>query len=318
MAIKSLKNQYRGVNAHLQSLLQTVGSWNSFHANHIADLQRTMQAQLRPMGYVAELETSVQIRRYDQPMGRPESDVAIYDLESPRSQASSNLRLTPSGAAMILSIPEALGLDERTEKQYSAVGIYRADDAKHGTPVAWIELLSPSNKPGGQDAEQYREKRLKLLQSGIVFVEIDYLHMSAPTMPGANDGAAYHLIVIDPRPQFLEGHAQIVSFGVDEPIKTAEIPLNGGDVLNFDFGVPYQKTFAEAFYGDSVDYGEIPLAFNTYNQGDQEHILARMVALMEASRQGKNLEIDPLPEPQLLPLAEALQKLATLQAARSD
>lgn len=318
MAIKSLKNQYRGINAHLQSLLQVEGGWNSFHANHIADLQRTMQAQLRPLGYIAELESSVQIRRYEQPLGKPESDVAIYDLDSPRRQDSGGARLSPSGATMILSIPEALGLDERTEKQYSAVGVYQAGDAKHGTPVAWIELLSPSNKPGGQDAEQYREKRLKLLQSGIVFVEIDYLHLSAPTMPGAHDGAPYHLIVINPRPQFLEGHAQIVSFGVDEPIKAAEIPLNGADILNFDFGIPYQKTFEEAFYGDSVDYGEVPLAFNTYTQGDQERILASIIALLEATRQGKNLESAPLSEPQLLPLATALQQLAALQAAGSD
>lgn len=40
--VRSIKNQYSGINAHLQSGYQNGGGWNSFHHNHIGYLAQTL------------------------------------------------------------------------------------------------------------------------------------------------------------------------------------------------------------------------------------------------------------------------------------
>jgi hypothetical protein len=61
--VRAVKNQYQGINAHLHSYWQVEGGWDGFHANHIADLMRLMSAQLLPLGYTADIQQSLQIRR---------------------------------------------------------------------------------------------------------------------------------------------------------------------------------------------------------------------------------------------------------------
>ncbi len=320
--VRSIKNQYRGINPHLHSYWQSEGGWNSFHSSHIIHLMTLMKAQLRPMGYTADVVQSLQIRRYEDPVGRPESDVTIYDLDPARSVTALTRQM--SAHQLVLPIPQILGLNEPTEKQYDAIGIYRYEQPNRGTPVAWIELLSPSNKPGGQDAERYHDKRLKLLQSGIVFVEVDYLHESLPTLenvpiyrtrgqsqPSQMGSHPYRIAVIDPRPVFIEGKGHITEFDVDEDIPTIEIPLNDRDIFSFDFGAAYTKTFEETFYGDDVDYTQFPQNLDRYSPADQTRIAVRMLAVLEATHDGVDLETGPFPA-RGLSLEEAMAELQTL------
>ena len=67
--INPVKNQYRGINPHLHSYWQAEGGWDSFHTNHIADLMRLINTAL-PTGYVADIDQSLQIRRFGQPFGK--------------------------------------------------------------------------------------------------------------------------------------------------------------------------------------------------------------------------------------------------------
>ena len=59
MPIRSRKNQYRGVNARLHSVLQADASWDSFHSNYISDLAEAIDGQL-PTGYLVNLVRSSQ------------------------------------------------------------------------------------------------------------------------------------------------------------------------------------------------------------------------------------------------------------------
>ena len=94
---------------------------------------------------------------------------------------------------------------------FKAVAIYGGDDK----PVAWIEILSPSNKPGGSQQRTYLEKRDTLLEAAeFSFIEIDYLHKSSPTIAQVpdytrqeNGAAAYRVAVLDPRYGLHEGPA---------------------------------------------------------------------------------------------------------------
>ncbi|MBA3871098.1 MAG: DUF4058 family protein [Anaerolineae bacterium] len=310
--INPVKNQYRGINAHLHSYWQAEGGWDSFHTNHISDLMRLIDSAL-PAGYVADIEQSLQIRRFGQPFGKPESDVTIYDTNFER-HLHHPVRFL--GTVEAVAIPEIMSLDDEVS-EYRAVAIYEYVIGKHDkeSPVAWIELLSPSNKRGGQNAAEYRIKRLKLLQSGIVFVEIDYLHESPPNFTFKRDALThpYHIVVVDPRPEYYEGLAYPYHFDADEIIPTVEIPLNGDDGFAFDFGIAYDKTLSETHYARRfMDYTQPPLNFDRYNPDDQARIINRMIAVLEADQQGADLEsVVPL-SVEALPLEEALPPVQML------
>jgi hypothetical protein len=61
--IKAVRNQFLGINPLLHSQLQVAGGWDHFHVNHISDLTRLLQRDLHSMGYLAQAEQSLQIRR---------------------------------------------------------------------------------------------------------------------------------------------------------------------------------------------------------------------------------------------------------------
>jgi hypothetical protein len=288
--LRTLQNQYRGVNAHLHSYFQAMGGWQDFHTAHISDLGRTLKTLLLPMGYTAEIESSLQIRRVDDSPIRPASDVIIYDQNPERFYHPTT---TPSAQAgeQVYPIEELLITSELSEKPYHAIAIY--EQAHKGIPVAWLELLSPSNKGYSEDAEHYRERRLDILNTGVVFIEIDYLHETPSTflrLPQyhvrqgqATDPNAhpYRIALIDPRPDFQTGTVHLFEFNVDDPLPTITIPLNGEDKLIFDFGVPYQKTFEEMLYGlEKVDYQTLPLHFERYAPTDQLRIMRRMLTVL--------------------------------------
>ncbi|MEM7132000.1 MAG: DUF4058 family protein [Chloroflexota bacterium] len=323
--IRSRINQYLGINAHLHSYWQLEGGWAGFHTNHIADLMRVLRAELLPMGYTAELEPSLQIRRLDNNIEEPESDVTIYDLD-PNRGSTPSLYPEPAGAVLVLPAPDVLMKPALSEKEYSAVVIYELAQSQRSdkAPVVWIELLSPSNKGESQDGETYRQKRSKIVQSGLVFVEIDYRHESAPTFHGIADYRSrqrrisepgshpYRIAIIDPRPIFEEGRAYISEFDVDQPIPQMTLPLNGGDTLDFDFGIPYHKTFIETLYGlELVDYSQLPIRFERHSAAAQASIATRMVAILDAVQQDIELETGPFPIREM-PQESALAEVGVL------
>lgn len=304
MVVRSIKNQYHGINAHLHSTLQANNDWSDFHTTQIAYLKTALRAKLRDMGYTAVAEESLQIRRLDSPESRqPRADAAIYDLDPIRPFLPQH-----PAAQHSITVAEALYDEEPDEEPYHAIVIYPRLEEVRGEPVAWIELLSPTNKGDSRDATEYRVKRRQVLNGGLVFVEIDYLHETPPTLSTASRAFPYRIIVLDPRPSLETGPAEFIEFHVDEPIPTVKIPLNAGDVLNFDFNAPYQKMFEEGFLGDDVDYSPFPAHFEGYTPFDQQRIACRMLAILKAAREGVDLESAPLTV-ETLPLEDALQKI---------
>jgi len=295
--VRSMKNQYLGINAHLHSFWQGESGWNNFHNRHVGDLAGLLRQQLLPMGYTAIMEESLQIRRVDDNPQQRRADILIGDLD--RSRSSERF----SAAASTLTVADLVITEEDFEKPYKAVVIYDQDDTNRVYPVAWIELLSPTNKGSDQDAQIYQLKRRLLLERRLVFVEIDYLHETPPTFAPLSDytrhepnSYPYRIVVLDPRPDMRTGPADPDEFRVDQPIPMVKIPLNDTDTLAFDFGAAYRKTFEEMAYGlELVDYTQLPLNFDRYSPFDQERILNRMLAVLKARRSGHNLEEGPFP-----------------------
>ena len=271
--VRSVKNQYVGINAHLHSFWQAEHKWNRFHNAYVVSLVQALKGNLLQSEYTAEMEYSLQLRRVGDDPSQP---------------------------------PEAV------DHSYSAISIFERNG---GEPVAWIELLSPTNKGATKDAATYLTKRQTLLEKGLVFVEIDYLHETPPTSTrladysvGEASSHPYSIGVLDPRPAYREGQAVLRQFDVDARIPTMTIPLNAGDSIPFDFGIPYQTLFERAFYGDQIDYSQLPLNFDRYSPADQQRIANRMIAVLRAQQQGRDLEQAPLPA-ENLPLDEALAEI---------
>lgn len=322
--VRSIKNQYLGINAHLHSYWQADGDWREFHTSYIVGLVQALKAQLLPMGYTAGIEKSLQIRYREQPDSEPESDITIYDRDPGRTSRSPQAPAT-SEYATVLALPEVLDYEEEPA-QFRSIAVYEAEPGgERGEPIAWIEVLSPSNKPTGQHGQEYRIKRRKLLDRAIVFVEVDYLHESPPTfsrLPSyrirgkrqarSADAHPYRIIVIDPRPLISDGKLYLYEFNVDDPMPTVTIPLNDRDSIHFDFGVPYHKILQEMFFAyEFVDYRQPPKSFDRYSLADQTRIAQRMVSVLEAAEASVDLETGPFPV-QTMTLESALAHITKL------
>ncbi len=313
MAVRSVRNQYLGINAHLHSLWQGQGGWGDFHARHIVHLADTLSAQLESLGYVARVEESVQIRRLDDNTLSPRADVLIYDTKPPRETGSA------APGALTLSLLELVA-EPLSDKPFRAVAIYSV--ARSERPVAWLELLSPTNKGASADADAYRSKRMQLMVGGLVFIELDYLHESPPSFPTIRPYAMrngkhyrfdqsypYRIALIDPRPRLELGRAHLEGIDLDQPLPTLEIPLEGADHVSFDFNTVYHKTLTEGRLTRDVDYSQLPLNFDRYSPDDQARIARRMLATCAMAARGDDLEAGPFAVDATLGLDEALERL---------
>lgn len=86
MAVRSIKNQYPGINAHLHSYWQAQGGWPEFHSGYLLNLFYALRPRLLTKGYKVALESSLQIRYVDFPpvVEQPESDLTICDHDPVR------------------------------------------------------------------------------------------------------------------------------------------------------------------------------------------------------------------------------------------
>ena len=317
--IRTIKNQYRGINAHLHSYWQAERKWNRFHNVHVTDIMKRLQVDLYPMGYIAQIEDSLQIRRIGDDVKLPKADLIISDLK-PANRPK--LSAYPRTSTLVI---EDLLIDQLDiDHPYSSI-VIRERESSSAEPVAWIELLSQSNKGDTKDAKTYYGKRWALLENGIVFVELDYLHETPATFENIpdytrkdDDAQPYRIMVLDSRLDFRHGPVELEEFGVDIAPIPMTIPLNGTDKVNIDFGTIYQTTFEEARYGYSpdLDYHQLPLHFDSYTRPDQERIVARMLAIIQAEQAGVDLETAAPWPTQRVSLEEGLLELQKLTENR--
>ncbi|HRF94037.1 MAG TPA: DUF4058 family protein [Aggregatilineales bacterium] len=292
MAIRSDKNEYHGVNAHLNSFLQNIilwedfydaRDWEGFHGKHIGDIAESLSA-IMPAGYLISTETSLQIREIYPDTGKitlTRPDITIHDTQSLPTTKASGL----DGASLTRPLIEALYDVE--EDYYTAIVILEEDGSPFGRPITRIELLSPSNKIGRGYA-QYHQKRLATLKAGVSLIEIDYLHETPPTLnhiPSYSDrqtGAfPYHISISQPIPSFERGTSATYGFFVDDPIPTIPIPLSENQHVTLNLNVVYQKTFMSInLYRHLADYSVLPAHFDSYLPDDQARIQAIMTQMV--------------------------------------
>ena len=271
-----MKNPYKGINAHLNSMLQTEGDesqpslWSSFHASHINHIADFLNDEL-PDGYIAMSEQSLQVRTdFGMEIKRPRPDVSIFQQSKTPASISSQ-SVMPTWQAEIVDTIEA-------DEYYTAVLIYEVDEQKQlGQVVVRIELLSPSNMPNQSAYAAYRMKRIENLRSGIPLIEIDYLHefvspiTSLPQYPNDDDSFPFYTALSDPHPSLNEGMVLVFGSYVNESLKQIPIPLGGSQLL-FDLDAVYQHTFERRRYHTLVNYENNPVRVESYGERDKLRI----------------------------------------------
>ena len=303
MPIHARKNQYLGVNAHLHSLLQRPGtdenpsSWRGFHNQQITHLMEALNMHL-PEGYIAVNEQSLQILGEIDggiPIRRkPIPDIAIYQQQA----VTTGERASEHGQAVVTwetTLNETLVPDNTID----AVVIYAQGEHEYwGKPVTQIELLSPSNKPGGTNYESYSAKRNQTLLSGVTLIEIDYLHetlspiVDFPIYPQTSNSSPFYIAISTPHPK-PKGRVQAFGFRVDTPIPTLFVPLAEDQGIVFSFDDPYQTAYERGPWHVLVDYEQLPANFESYDTLDRQRIQARMARVAQAVTEASNLESGP-------------------------
>jgi hypothetical protein len=178
--------------------------------------------------------------------------------------------------------------DSSEEETINSVVIYQHTGTIPAMPVTRIELLSPANKPGGSDYRDYLARRVRVLESGVALVEIDYLHEQRPLLPqfpsyrDDDQGAFPYLILVSvPRPSLMEGRADLYEFGVESHLPKVSIPLAGDEAVTLDFQPIYNRAFAAArLFSILVDYAQNPVNFDRYSPADR----VKISALLEGIR----------------------------------
>lgn len=309
MPIYSRQNQYRGINAHFQSYAQIErDGWASFHATHIAHLVEEID-RLLPAGYEVLAEKSLHLRLYNPTTGKPVKRLPQPDVTIPRNQLAPAIPPHPQQTQSVFSTPTIVkplleGVIEDPEELLNAVVISESTPNGELVPVTRIELLSPSNKEG-KDRTRYLGKRDVTLESGTVLVELDYLHHTDVLLYGIagyashpEDAYPFSITVSDPRPVIEKGIMQFYGFKVENPIMPIRVPLAHEDSITVDFGAIYNRTFASnSAHAKRANYAREPLAFEVFSHADQLRIWARMLAVLDAIKDGKDLDKAPFELP---------------------
>lgn len=294
-------NECEGINPHLNSQMQGA-NWEEFHHLHIADLHAELRKALLDTPYQVRLGRSLQVRDVDnighlKPPRPLIPDLSIRDKGGPENRPALRGPVEPNDATLYLETAEAMNVDPNDFLYALAIWeneqqVQSSEPGKE-RPVAWIELLSPSNKPGGAHYAEYEAKRWAAIQDGQTLVEIDYLHESGPMIQRlpryrpdklghVPEGArAYSVAVLDPRSseKYPQGSAFIYQFSPEDSLPTVTIPLNPGYKVDLD--AAYDNTLLRHYSGE-IDYTQLPERIHTYSAADRDRMAARQLTIMDA------------------------------------
>ena len=233
-----MPSPFPGMDPYIESWI-----WGSFHSNLITAIYDRLNPRL-PKRFIASTELFVW--RVDSSerllIGGP--DVFVSDRDP----------VPGSGGVATLAAPINTVLPGVVRKQRYVKII----DSEERRVVAVIEILSPSNKTGGEDGQMYRLKREEYLASGISLVEIDLLR--AGQRPPLGDPAPpisdYYVLV---HRGWERSRIGIWPVSVRETLPLMPIPLDP-DVaeLTIDLRACIDHVYDFGRYAEQLDYSKPP------------------------------------------------------------
>jgi len=239
--------------------IEMSGLWDDFHAELIAEIKRAIAPQLPPHYAVRTGE------RYYVDVCSP-GELGMTEPVSAQSDASvvadSDRHGFPRGAA-VLDAPVEVEVAVELEFREQFVDIR---EMRSGHIVTTIEVLSPSNKRGGEGRQQYLMKRNACLLGERNFVEIDLLRRGN-RMPLVSDypaGDYFVALFRTTRP----GKCGLWPIGLRDRLPVVPIPLLPGEnELRLDLSPMVNSIYVGSNYALSINYA-LPLSPPLKNADD--------------------------------------------------
>ena len=231
--------------------IEMSGLWDDFHADMIAEIKREIAPQLPPHYAVRTGE------RYYVDVCSPTEIGAVNEtlVQSDASVVAVADRSMSGGGAAVLEAPVETDVTVELEFREKFLDIR---EMRSGHIVTTIEVLSPSNKRGGQGRHQYLLKRNACLLGERNFVELDLLR-SGTRMPLAINypaGAYFVALFRMNRP----GKCGLWPIGLRDRLPIIPVPLLPGEHdLQLDLAPLVNSIYVVSNYGLSINYA-LPLS----------------------------------------------------------
>lgn len=226
--------------------------WPDVHHGIISDLQRRLNAVVRPRYYV-RIEVRVVRLEIDDPAQKlyriPDLKVVTDRLDAPVRRRAPVVVATGAATAVELDTT-----DYEFEVKQARLKVHESNTNRL---VTVIEVLSPTNKVAGSEARvSYLDERQEAYAAGCHFVEIDLLRRGKATFPRGKDcHYAVHISRAERRPR-----ATVWRIDLPQRMPVIGIPLRAGDA---DAEVDLQQVLNTAYehgaYDADTDYTRDPM-----------------------------------------------------------
>jgi len=223
--------------------------WGDVHGA-LASLIRVEIRKQLPSGLKARLETSVVLETVDfEPLVENAQleanciypDVGVYQNERVASASAAEL------TSLAVAEPELVEPRLTSRKRHS---VQILDANKKLRLVTAIEIISPGNKIGGRNRQEYQDRAERILDADANLVEIDLLRRGHHVLQSRPQPHSGHYGIAVTR-AWRQSRIEYYPARFDFPLPTIRIPLRRSDP---DAILELQKLIAQAYYdGDYED-----------------------------------------------------------------
>jgi len=223
--------------------------WGDMHTRLAAAISIELRNQL-PDGLKARLETSVVPETEDSDRVQEEGengsniffpDVGIYQHQGAEPAFAAEL------AGVAVAEPQLVAPRLTARKRHS---VQILDGNKKLRLVTAIEIISPGNKVGARNREDYQDRVDRILDADASLVEIDLIRRGQHVVQSRPQPGQGHYAVAVTR-AWKSNRIEYYPARFDFPLPTIRIPLRRKDP---DATLELQKLIAQAYYDG--DYGD--------------------------------------------------------------
>jgi hypothetical protein len=266
--------------------LEDPALWPDFHDALAGEIRALLNRNL-PEPYYAQLG----VREEIDIIGEGTTRRIIPDVAVRRSagQEGTSLAILDSPRVEVDESFEVAVDDELREVNFVEI---RDSRRKHEV-ITLIEILSPSNKHPGWDAQQYRQKRNEVFGSGTSLVEVDLLRTGDRSWLGAE--VVQRIADFDPSPEYValvqrawKRSSRLVfdlyPVPLNERLPVIGVPLREGDSESaLDLQFAFQEAYDRGPYRrGAVDYSQPPLP--PLSEESAAFIAARLAGMTSGKR----------------------------------
>ena len=222
-----MPSPFPGMNPYLER----PGVWHGFHTTYLVEMQRALVAQVSPR-YICKTQESLFIDAEPDDLQShrvrkvAEGDALVARRATGARPNGSNGHGSAAAAASaaVLEAPAAVGLPQpRLRRKHRWLELRDRDGM---ALVTLIELLSPANKRPGRDRRQYERKRLRVIDAGVNFVELDLLRRG-PRLPLTGLPPCDYYALVSRPDEWPD--AGLWPLALRDPLATIPIPLRPAD-----------------------------------------------------------------------------------------